>query len=317
MGASTLPLVSIVITSYNRAHWIRQAIESALAQDYPNLEIIISDNCSTDNSDEVIKSYCHDQRIRYSRNEQNIGMIANFQKAFFELAKGEYIANISSDDYLVNPRFISRAMNIVSKYENISIVFAIHQSLNEKTGILGANSLPGKFDIEFKKGKDVFFDYASNPYYSAAGAMYSVRHIRENNIGFSGRVTGDVEFNLQLMLAGNIGFINDLVYVVRVHDHNVTGAIKNIYELENAYIDVYKYLYEKVGPKVDDKKALNNWYRKIFFKRTKLCLQSVISGRNRKDVLSLNRLLLKKYKAKYLSFFLRHPEYIARIILNR
>src|SRR5690242_6516086 len=110
------PLVSIIITSYNRAHWIGQAIESALAQDYPNLEIIISDNNSTDNSDEVIKRYCNDPRIRYSRNKENIGMIANFQKTFFELAKGEYITNISSDDYLTSPKFVSKAINIFRRY---------------------------------------------------------------------------------------------------------------------------------------------------------------------------------------------------------
>ncbi|MBS1757264.1 MAG: glycosyltransferase, partial [Bacteroidetes bacterium] len=51
------PLVSIVITSYNRAHYIEEAIRSALAQDYRNLEIIISDNCSTDGSSEIFKKY--------------------------------------------------------------------------------------------------------------------------------------------------------------------------------------------------------------------------------------------------------------------
>src|SRR5262245_45552735 len=118
MIGTNLPLVSIVITSYNRARWIGKAIESALAQDYPNIEIIVSDNCSTDNSDEIIKSYCHDPRIRYSRNAENIGMIPNFQKAFFEIAKGDYITNISSDDYLVHPQFISKAVDIINKYEN-------------------------------------------------------------------------------------------------------------------------------------------------------------------------------------------------------
>ena len=57
MQINDIPLVSIVITSYNRAHTIEKAIESALGQDYQNLEIIISDNNSTDNTDEVVKKY--------------------------------------------------------------------------------------------------------------------------------------------------------------------------------------------------------------------------------------------------------------------
>ena len=54
---NNLPLISIVITSYNRAQWIGQAIQSALDQDYPNFEIIISDNNSTDNTDDVIRTF--------------------------------------------------------------------------------------------------------------------------------------------------------------------------------------------------------------------------------------------------------------------
>src|SRR5689334_4902408 len=118
----SLPLVSIIITSYNRAHWIGRAIESALCQDYANLEIIISDNCSTDDSDQVIRKYCDDPRIRYSRNSTNIGMLPNFEKAFFTLAKGEYITAVSSDDYLINPSFITKAIAIFNRYKDVSVV---------------------------------------------------------------------------------------------------------------------------------------------------------------------------------------------------
>src|SRR5688572_32431359 len=102
-----LPLVSVIITSYNRASLIVKTIESALAQDYPNLEIIISDNCSTDDSDAVIRKYTGDPRIRYFRNAENIGMMPNFIKATYELSRGEYLTYVSSDDYLTDPTFVS------------------------------------------------------------------------------------------------------------------------------------------------------------------------------------------------------------------
>ena len=75
------PLVSIIITSYNRADLVGKAIGSAIEQDYPNLEIIITDNCSTDESEKVIREYIHDKRVKYSRNETNIGHVAQFQKS--------------------------------------------------------------------------------------------------------------------------------------------------------------------------------------------------------------------------------------------
>src|SRR4026208_1483957 len=109
MDNGSLPLVSLLIPTYNRAKWIGQAIESALQQDYPNLEIIINDDCSTDNSDEIIKNYVHDPRIRYLKNEKNLGVIDNFNKLFFELAKGEWVTILGSDAYLINPQFITEA----------------------------------------------------------------------------------------------------------------------------------------------------------------------------------------------------------------
>ena len=70
MDVSLSPLVSIVITNYNREKTIATAIESALVQDYPNLEIIISDNCSTDDSVNIIKKYIDDPRIRFFQNDK-------------------------------------------------------------------------------------------------------------------------------------------------------------------------------------------------------------------------------------------------------
>ena len=72
--------VSVAITAYNQAHYIGQAVESVLAQDYPNLEVVVSDNHSTDPIQEVMARYTSDPRIKYFRNETNLGMIGNFRR---------------------------------------------------------------------------------------------------------------------------------------------------------------------------------------------------------------------------------------------
>ena len=117
-----LPLVSIVITCYNREKTIGRAIDSALAQDYPNLEIIVSDNCSTDNSNIIISKYLKDSRIKYFRNEENVGMFNNFSISFEKRASGDFVSIVNSDDELINSRFISQSIDLVNKYENIVIV---------------------------------------------------------------------------------------------------------------------------------------------------------------------------------------------------
>ena len=91
-------LVSIITPTYNSADFIAQTIESVQAQTYQNWEMIISDDCSTDNTREIIAPYLEaDKRIRYIRNERNSGAAITRNNALRE-AKGRWIAFLDSDD---------------------------------------------------------------------------------------------------------------------------------------------------------------------------------------------------------------------------
>lgn len=89
-------LVSIIMPSYNTAKYIYSSIKSVLAQTYTNWELIIVDDCSTDNTDEIVASF-GDSRIRYIKNERNCGAAVSRNKALRE-AKGKWIAFLDSDD---------------------------------------------------------------------------------------------------------------------------------------------------------------------------------------------------------------------------
>lgn len=90
------PLVSVVMLTYKRADILPQAIESILAQTYPDFELIILNDGSPDNTDEVVKKY-HDKRIRYYKNKQNKG-IAYSRNRVVSLARGKYIMIMDDDD---------------------------------------------------------------------------------------------------------------------------------------------------------------------------------------------------------------------------
>ena len=90
-------LVSIVMPSYNTAKYIGASIRSVLAQSYSNWELIIVDDCSTDDTDNVIKQYLTDNRIRFLKNEKNSGAAVSRNRALRE-AKGKWIAFLDSDD---------------------------------------------------------------------------------------------------------------------------------------------------------------------------------------------------------------------------
>ena len=94
------PLVSIGIPTYNRASRLPNAIKSILQQDYTNLEIVISDNCSPDNTEEVCRALAaEDSRIRYFRQPENQGIYPNFQFVR-DQALGKYFMWVSDDDEL-------------------------------------------------------------------------------------------------------------------------------------------------------------------------------------------------------------------------
>ena len=90
-------LVSIIMPSFNTGKYITETIESVLAQSYKNWELIIVDDCSSDNTDEIVSTYLSDDRIHYLKNEKNSGAAFSRNTALRE-AKGKWIAFLDSDD---------------------------------------------------------------------------------------------------------------------------------------------------------------------------------------------------------------------------
>ena len=92
------PLFTVATITYNSGKWVRQAIESVLASSFIDFEYIISDDCSTDDSWEIIQQY-NDPRIKALKNEKNIGEYPNRNKVLNE-AKGKYLLFVDGDDVL-------------------------------------------------------------------------------------------------------------------------------------------------------------------------------------------------------------------------
>jgi len=106
-------LVSIITPSYNTANFIGKTIESVLEQTYQNWEMIIVDDCSQDNTDEVVQQYLVDERIRYIKNEVNSGAALSRNRALKE-ARGRWIAFLDSDD-LWSPNKLEKQVAFMAK----------------------------------------------------------------------------------------------------------------------------------------------------------------------------------------------------------
>lgn len=114
-----MPKVSVYIPLYNREKSIGKAIEGILSQSYKDLELIIIDDGSTDNSLEIVSQY-RDKRIKLYQNSQNKGVVFTRNRAF-ELANGEYLAINDSDDYSF-PNRIEKQVKVLDNHKNIGIL---------------------------------------------------------------------------------------------------------------------------------------------------------------------------------------------------
>ena len=116
-------LISIVLPVYNGAKYLRQSIDSVLSQTYQNWELLILDDCSTDDTPNIAKEYLQkDSRIRYYRNEQNLRLPRNLNKGF-SLAQGDYLT-WTSDDNRYRPTALERMYTALKQSPNAQFSFA-------------------------------------------------------------------------------------------------------------------------------------------------------------------------------------------------
>lgn len=137
------PLVSIGTLSYNSAAFIDETIRSVLSQKYQNWEYVICDDCSTDNTADIIRSY-HDPRIKLFINEKNLGYYEN-QKRLNTLLKGEFIKILDHDDVLYAD-CVGRQLDILLNNTDAAIVTCDADYINAASKKIYVNKIPFKAD---------------------------------------------------------------------------------------------------------------------------------------------------------------------------
>jgi glycosyltransferase involved in cell wall biosynthesis len=116
-----MPTVNVIVPSYNHAPFLRQRIDSVLRQTYQDFEVILMDDCSTDESRSIISEYATDPRVRIEFNEKNSGSAFKQWNKGVGLARGEYVWIAESDDY-ADPRLLERLVAVLD--EESKVVFA-------------------------------------------------------------------------------------------------------------------------------------------------------------------------------------------------
>jgi len=219
------PLVSIMMPAYNAGKYIRRAIESVLVQTYENWELIIVDDCSTDNTYEIAASY-KDRRIRIFRNDVNIGPGPSRNEAI-KNSRGEWLAYLDADDIWL-PERLEKILSVVQNLDDEKyFVTDILTRGFDRDGQL----IPWKKDNLINKvDKNVvnvwtFEEYLSNGHPIIA-PVFPHSFITRRNIEFESlRFAEDLDFWIKLFANGlQLLIIPDSFYIYRLTPNSRTTS---------------------------------------------------------------------------------------------
>jgi glycosyltransferase involved in cell wall biosynthesis len=180
---NNLPLVSIGIASYNNAKFIYDTLESIRKQTYPNIEIIIIDDCSTDNSKYVIQQWILDKNVncKFIQNPVNLGATVTFNKLLKE-SKGVYISTIGSDDILAEDKLSIQAEILARSADDVAMVYSDVYVINENNNLIN-ESLISTYGLNFKENPqgNVFLELLKNNFIPAMSYLIKRKCIEEIN----------------------------------------------------------------------------------------------------------------------------------------
>ena len=240
----SFPLVTIMIPTYNQALFIEQTVESALSQTYQNLEVVVSDDNSSDNTSQILKRFESEPRFIYNRNPKNLGRVGNYRHLLYKLSHGNWVINLDGDDFFTDENFVQEAVNITQEFDVVLVGAKYCKQINDKSPI----NHPSLFDNSKFRYKilDGLHDAIANVGALGMGhltEMYNAKLARD--IGFYNQdiITADSESMLRLLMHGKFGFLNKQVAVWRHHGSNASqdSDFEYFYETFRGFDSVYQY----------------------------------------------------------------------------
>lgn len=188
-----MPLVSVAVITYNSSKYVLETLESIKAQTYKNIELIISDDCSTDNTMQLCKKWCEQNedrfaRIQYVEVEQNTGVSANCNRAE-DACQGDWVKLIAGDDLLL-PNCIADYIEYVHAIPNVTYLFGKIQLLGGSKELQDIFSKKifdyGFFSLSQKQQLDRLLNEGNC--IPAASAFYNLGNVRNINLRYDERI---------------------------------------------------------------------------------------------------------------------------------
>ena len=296
LESSTGVLLSVITPTYNRADLLEETILSIINQSFENWEYIIVDDGSSDETEDLVKKYLNDSRIKYYKHE-NIGEARTTNRGY-KLAKGKFTIVVNADDPLFKMDYFETVLNIFNENPDILAIYPNWVNINYNSEIINYVEVP-QYDL--LSLLDVF-DVTLGPGMVIKKSVLEQIGYRDENIKY----TGDLDISYKLAQIGKILHID--VYGATHRNH--VGCMQNIASKENIAEEIF------------------NLNLMIFNQKRKNIQKEVLNKRNKiiKNLLRLYKIYtgkfyqlnkLKKFKYLFLNSFDREFLFFRYKIMER
>lgn len=267
----TTPLVSICIPNYNYGRYLRTCVESALGQGGDEIEVIVSDNASTDDSLDVLASI-EDPRLCYWRNDSNLGVYPNWDKAV-SAARGRWVKVLQSDDWL-EPGFVSRCLEALER-TGASCAFTGYRDV----GLVERTQLPTEIcgDAPFVRPSREALPgllWGASNFVPPTPSLYERTLVPEGYSSTSERVSLDFVYWAKAMVRGAPVFVNEALAVQRQHPQQDRRSADPALAIGD-FQEGLSILIEGFGPQ---SAPLKQWRRYLAARATRTALKRVLQG---------------------------------------
>lgn len=213
------PLVSVCIGVYNREQYIRECLDSVMAQTYRNIEVVVADNASTDETLAIVRSY---PSVRVIERKSNSGMCSTTRNLAAQAAQGDYIAFLDSDDAW-HPTKLARQVEFMERHSDIALCHSYVRLMDEHSSVYGI-----RHEGRLPPTGNYFMPLLDHCWVTISSAL--IRRSLYEEVGpFTealpyGRSGEDYEFFLKAARAHPFGLIDEPLVNYRKSRHSITAS---------------------------------------------------------------------------------------------
>ena len=224
------PLVSIIMPLYNCERYVEEAIESLTNQTYQNLEIIVIDDRSTDNSWTILQAIAKkDSRIKPFRNKVNMRQTRTRNFGISQ-ATGEYLGFLDSDDAR-DVTSIGKQVAYLEQHKDVIVVGVGAELCDEKMKYLNNRFYP----TNDKEIRQKFFRYSP---FCLASVLIRAKFLKSDPFRVEMEPAEDLDLSLRLGRQGKLANLSEAMYKIRTHKHSVTQSYVRVMEKKTLYIRI-------------------------------------------------------------------------------